>query len=281
MKKILILALMFSGFFVSLSAQELTTFAGYHTQLHGYTDPRYLGDDKGDYLKTLAGYSGVEFVQKGPSNPQDPTQNVVFGAAGVFFVKNGFNQVTLYAVPSKGILAQTVPPPSNQTAEFEFIASGFGGYETEWWSAEGGLSFFISGQNETYRLMFNSAGEKVEVAGRGWVFLDKRTILPNLLFRIGSKVYPHFVLSLYRGHYDPGYGALQARVQVPFNRAFVLQVGGSLYQTNSVFVEPIFTWGEAQLSLRMGTILNYNNSAFTKVGILEGAFMSAALGLHW
>lgn len=266
----------------SLGAQELTTFGGYHTQLLGYTDQRYVAKDKGDYLKTLATYAGTEFIQKGIKTDDPGSMNIVLGGAVLLFVQNGFESRTLYPVPTKNLLEETVPSnPSDKSARFQLTGSVFGGYQAEWWGAEGGLSVFIKGEEEKVRKKFNSLGVEVDSEGRGWVFGDGSLVLPNLRLRLGSEVLPHFVLSLYRGHYDPGYGAFQARVILPLDPAFTLQVGGSLFQTSSIFLEPTVNVGAYTVSLRAGTILNYNDAAFTRVGIFEGAFVSGAFGVRW
>lgn len=263
-------------------SQELLTFAGYHTQLYGYTDDRYVDDDNGDYLKTVAWYTGTEFVQKGFDSESALSKRIVLGAGVLLYVQNAFDPVDLYAVPSQGIGAETVPSDrEDRAARFQVVASAFGGYQSDWWGAEGGLSVFIVGVEESVRERYDTNGNIVEGEGRGWVFGEGSLILPNLRLRAGPEAYPHFELSLYRGHYDPGYGAFQARVVVPFNQQFTLQVGGSLFQTSSVFVEPGLTFGDFTASLRAGTILNYNDDDFTRVGVFEGAFLAGSLAVRW
>lgn len=281
MKKFLFsLFLLSYGTFV-LGAQDLVTFAGYHNQLHGYTDSRYVGSDKGDYLKTLAWYGGAEFVQNGVVTANPATKNLVLGAAGNLYVQNAFDSKTLYAVSSPVIAAQTIlGDPVDRAGRFQLTLSGFTGYRDEWWAAEGGLSVFLKGYEEKSRRKYDASGNVVEAEGRGWVF-DNSLILPNLRLRAGAEDLPHFVLSLFRGHYDPGYGSFQARVVIPFGPGTNLQVGGSLYETASIFVEPTFRVAGFDVGLRAGTILNYNDSAFTRVGIFEGAFLAGSVGCHW
>jgi len=265
-------------------AQELLTFGGYHTQLYGYSDRRYVDADKGDYLKSLAYYAGSEFVQRGFDKEDELLKNIVLGGGVLLYSQNGFDSRTLYAVNGGGKTynQETIPTnPSDRAARFQLIASGFGGYQSEWWGAEGGLSVLLKGEEEKVRKKYDATGTVVEAEGRGWVFGDGSLILPNLRLRAGREDLPHFVVSFYRGNFDPGYGALQARVILPLHPAFNLQVGGSLFQTSSVFLEPTLVLGGYSVSLRAGTILNYNDSAFTRVGIFEGAFVSGSVGVHW
>lgn len=265
---------------VPLFAQDLLTFGGYHTQLHGYTDKRYVGDDKGDYLKTLAWYGGVDYLQRHVVTDVPELQNFVLGAATNLYVQNDFSSRTLYAVTSPSIPQETIlGDPVARAGRFQATLSGFGGFEDDWWAAEAGLSVFLKGYNEQSRKKYNSSGTIVDVTGRGWVF-DSSLILPNFLFRIGPEKIPHVVFSLFRGNYDPGYGALVARVVIPLGFG-ALDVGGSLYQTASIFIEPTVKLGTFDASVRVGTILNYYDSSFTRVGIFEGAFISGALDYRW
>ncbi len=280
MKKIVSLLCLCAAAFPSF-AQELLTFGGYHTELHGYTDKRYIGDDKGDYLKTTAWYAGLDYLQKHIVTDVPELTNFVLGAATNLYVQNDFTSRTLYAVPSQGIPdPETIlGDPVDSAGRFQLTLSGYGGFEDDWWGAEAGLSVFLKGFNETSRLKYAPDGSKVSVTGRGWVF-DSSLILPNFQIRVGQEKIPHMMFSLFRGNYDPGYGAFVAKVVIPM--AFGgLNVGGSLYQTASIFVEPTVKMGSFDAAVRVGTILNYYDSSFTRVGIFEGAFLSGSLNYRW
>lgn len=284
MKKILFSLLALGLGVFGVQAQELTTFSGYHTQLYGYRDVRYVERDKGDYLKTLAWYSGAEFLQNGFTTDSTESSHIVLGGGLLLYVQSGFSEKTLYAVNGNGrrFREQTVPTnPDDRAAQFQVSGSAFGGYTDYWWGGEGGLSVFIKGFEEKVRKKYNRVGVEVDAGGRGWVFGNGSLILPNFRFRVGAEQLPHFVLSLYRGHYDPGYGAFQARVVLPLLEVFSLTVGGSMVKTSSLFLEPTVRVGDLSSSIRVGTILNYNDSAFTRVGIFEGAFVSGSVGYHW
>lgn len=290
MKKPFLSLLFVLALAVGLSAQEVTTFGGYHTQLFGYEDRRYVDGDNGDYLKTLAWYSGAEFVQRGVDTDSPDSQHIVLGGAVLLYVQNAFSPRTLYAVtPGAGAPAgaptlaeQTVPSDiDDRAARFQLTGSVFGGYTDEWWGAEGGLSVFIKGFEEKVRKRYARDGQIIDGAGRGWVFGNGSLVLPNLRLRVGTEVLPHFIVTLHREHYDPGYGAFQARVVMPFGQLFKLQVGGSMLPTSSIFVEPTVNLGDLSVAVRGGTILNYNDEAFTRVGIFEGLFVSGAVGYRW
>jgi hypothetical protein len=283
MKKILIL-LFLCGSATLSQGQELLAFGGYHTHLFGYTDERYVGNDKGDYLKTSAYYSGAEFLQKGFRSGDSEANSLVLGGSVLLYVQNGFNPLDLYAVSGNGhsFGAKTVPANvDDRASRFQLSMGAFGGYSDQWWGAQGGITVFVKGFEEKVRRKYNSLGVEVDAAGRGWVFGDGSLILPSLLLRLGAEDLPHFILSLYRGNYDPGYGAFQGRVILPFSNEVVLTVGGSMFQTSSLFIEPQFRFGDYSASVRVGTILNYNDAAFTRVGIFEGAFASGSVGYRW
>jgi len=265
-------------------AQELLTFSGYHTQLYGYTDSRYTGTDKGDYLKTLAVYGGAEYIQRGLALDEDFAKHVVLGAASTVTVQNAFDPKSLYAVSGNGysIASQTVPAStSDAVGKTQVTLSGFGGYSDEWWGLEGGLTFVLKIVDEKTRQKVDATGTVYDSAGRGWVPDGTPSVLPNVQLRLGSQSFPHFVVSVYRGQYDPTYGYVQARVVVPFAGGSNLQVGGSFLQTASIFVEPTFRLGFVDLGVRAGTILNYNDAAFTRVGIFEGLFFAGSAVWHW
>ena len=281
MKKILFSILFLISFVFTVFGQELLTFGGFHTQLYGYTDPRYTGDDKGDYLKTAAWYVGTEYLQRKVPTGVPELEHLVLGAATNILVQNSFTSKDLYAVPSLNIPSQQIlSDPVANAGRFQLTLSGFGGLEEEWYGAQVGLSVFLKGYNEVSRQKYAADGSLVNADGRGWVF-DSSLILPNFQFRLGPTAIPHFVISLFRGEYDPSYGALVAKVDVPLAGFGSLDVGGSLYQTASIFVEPTVKLGDFTASLRAGTILNYYDSSFTRVGVLEGAFLSGSVGTHW
>lgn len=290
MKKLFLSLLSLLALGAGLTAQEITSFWGYHTQLFGYEDRRYVDGDNGDYLKTFAQYLGAEFVQRGVKTDSPDSEHIVLGGAVLLYVQNSFSPRTLYAVVPGATAAAGAPTLSEQivpsdiddrAARFQLTGSVFGGYQDEWWGAEGGLSVFVKGFEEKVRKRYNRVGEIVEGDGRGWVFGNGSLILPNFRLRVGTEVLPHFVVTLHREHYDPGYGAFQARVVLPFGDLFKLQVGGSMFQTSSIFVEPTVNLGGVSLAVRGGTILNYNDKAFTRVGIFEGLFVAASAGYRW
>jgi len=274
----LLLSVIFAG---AAFGQEILVFGGYHTQLNGYTDQRYVGADKGDYLKTFAEYMGAEYLQRNLVTTIPELKDLVLGAGLNLIVRNEFTAKTLYAVPSKGIDAQTILGDENDsTGHFQLAVSGFGGLDREWWSLQGGVTVILNGYNEQVRQKYDASGTIYNDTGRGWVF-DNSLILPNFFGRFGPVSIPHIELSLFRGDYDLSYGALMTKIVVPIQGFGSVNVGGSLYQTASIFLEPHFQIGQFNVGLRGGTILNYYDSSFTRVGIFEGAFLAASLGYRW
>lgn len=279
-KLILITVALFLGPLTAY-AQDLLVFGGYHTQLYGYTDPRYIGNDKGDYLKAFGWFTGAEYNQTKIPTGIGALEHLSLGAAANLFVQNEFTSKSLYPVTNPVIAAQTIlSDPVDRAARFQLGISAFGGFQEDWWGAEAGLSVFLKGYNETSRLKYDPTGTIVNADGRGWVF-DNSLILPNFKLRIGAPSIPHFILYLFRGEYDPIYGVFGGKVVVPLKGFGAIIVGGSLYQTASIYLEPMFSISGMDFSIRTGTVLNYYDSAFTRVGIFEGAFLSGSVQFHW
>ena len=261
------------------SGNKLLVFGGYHNQLSGFSNPRYVGSDKGDYTNTLAWYSGVEYQHQGFGSEYLDSFTVGGGAA--FYLQNDFTPVNLYAVPSLGIPAQSFPTGTAAQGNFQLNVSGFAGINENWYAVELGLTVLMQGYNETTRQVYLADGTLGQAAGRGWVWGDNSLILPNFYVRLGPTNIPNITFEILREQYDPTYGSVLAYVRIPASKSFAFDLGGSFYSTYSFFLEPHYSWNGLNLNVRLGTTLNYNDPNFSRVGVFEGFFISSGLSYSW
>ncbi len=258
---------------------NINTFFGYHNHLYGYKDKRYVAADKGDYLKTNAYYLGAEYRKSGFEMISPEMKNLELGGNVNMQKIGSYDSKTLYAVPSLGIPQETFPSSSkiqDRVSKFYLNIGFYAGWNLKWLGFDFGLTGLIDGYNEEYRKKVKADATVYKAKGRGWV-TDGGMVIPNFHFRIGPESFAHFNFSFMRGHYDPTYGKLIADVVIPLNPYFSLKTGAYLYQTEAIFVEPILNISSISLGMRFGTILSYNDSKFTRVGITEGLFISGSV----
>lgn len=257
----------------------LSVYTGYHKHIYGYEDYRYVASDKGDYISALAGYAGVEYERKGLKGI-DPQweDNIMLGGNLNFYMQDKFSQKTLYAVPSLDIEEELIPKnQDDRESRFQLSFGFFVGYDNDWAALAGGLTAKLSGYDETVRLKYAPDGSIVDSDGRGWVW-DDSILLPNFYFRFGWVEYPHLVLELYRENYDPGYGSLQGKLNIPASKNVHIAIGGSFWETSSVFLEPSLHFDAWSIAIRAGTVINYYDDDLSRVGVLEGFYSSLCAG---
>lgn len=261
-------------------SHSLSFFTGYHNHIYGYEDQRYVASDKGDYISALAGYGGIEYERKGLKG-LDPRweKDILLGGNVNFYIQDKFSKKTLYAVPSREIPKETVPEDrDDRESRFQLSFGFFAGYDHQWVALTGGLTAKLSGYDETERLKYAPDGSIMDSDGRGWVW-DDSILLPNFYFRFGWIEYPHLVFELYRENYDPGYGSLQGKINIPAHANFHIAIGGSFWETASVFLEPSLHMKNWFLGIRTGTIINYYDDDLSRVGVFEGFYSSLCAGV--
>jgi hypothetical protein len=261
-------------------------FGGMHDHLYGYTDQRYAGDDKGDYCNTDAYWGGMEFYLTDFSAQHPKLTDIKFGGNINFYFQKEYEQRTLYAVPVCYIDQEIVPSDTSSISKFTLIPGVFVGIDKKWFGIDAGISLYLKGYDEKSREYIdrenstetNRVFKKVE--GRGYVWGDS-SVKMNYLLRLGLENNAHFIISAYREDYNPDYGVMQVKLLFPVVSFFQMGVGGYLFNTQSIFIEPAFTFFGVTLGAKAGSIINYHNDYFEKVGIKESIFDSAFISYGW
>jgi len=265
---------------------KITFFGGYHKHLYSYTDERYRGDDKGDYISTDSQQAGLEvygMVLKG----LHPSLEDLRGGLNLNFYRHGkISPRTLYAVPLHSIDAETVPSGyMDQIQEYFFDIGIFAGIDKKWYAVDLGFTFRVKAINEKVRDKLDPASDPanptyIEVEGRGVLFEDS-SFLPNFFFRLGIEKNPHLTFGIFRENYDPQYGIIQSKIVFPVSSYFTMKLGGYMYKTQSLFLEPLFSFKGFSLGLKAGIIINYNDDELTRVAIADSLFYSASISYEW
>jgi hypothetical protein len=264
-------------------------YGGTHKYLYGYEDVRYVDkDDQGDYLKADGRFFGMEFSYLGFGKEIFERGDIKVGGLMNFYYRSLLPSKELYAVPgvTPAIPAEVILPDANDRTQISSVKLGvFGGIDENWYELNLGFHAEVMMEKERERLYrapdSTDANPKyVPRKGRGWTWSDQKMRL-NFLGRIGLADNAHFILSAFREDYDPNYGIITAKISVPLNDYFKMQIGSYLYPASAFFFQPVISYGGFSLSPKIGLIINYRDDNFEKVGILEGAFMSVAASFVW
>jgi len=197
-----------------------------------------------------------------------------------FKKRDAFSSKTLPGM--QNILRKTVPTEEGYLNPESWINLGFFmGIDNKWYEIDFGLTVSLNPYYESKRERINGEEEK----GRGWMWGNDNDIYPNIQIRIGKENRAHFILNVLRGDYDLKYGVINAFLTMPFNDYFTLEVGGSLYQADSIFIAPKITYKGFSLKTKIGTILNYNFNQYyfgnTGVSIIDSLYTSTAISYEF
>lgn len=265
---------------------KFLVYGGYSQKLYGYKDRRYAGPDKGDYLKSDAWQGGVEFYRTGFSSISPILNDIRFGGNFNFYHQAEYSSKKLYAVPGHWLSEETVPEDENdQAAKMKITLGFFGGIDKKWIGCDLGLTAKIKSYYEKHRERLVSSStvanpEYEKTDGRGWVW-DNGEIYPNFLLRIGLQTHAHFTISAFREDYDINYGIVQSKVVLPVNNFFTMKVGGYVYPTDAIFLEPVLTVGGFEVGVKAGAIINYQDDDITEVGIKDSLFGMMSIAYVW
>lgn len=255
----------------------VTVYGCYTPYLYGYTDLRYVGNDKGDYIKTPSGVGGIEYSTS--DFDSIPCLNV--GGNVVFYRRATIDRRSLYAVTSPAIAAETVPADKGDALGRTFLDLGiFMGIDSRWWGSDLGLVLRMDAYDEKERQKYDPDGNVIDVKGRGWVWDDMRVRM-SFFMRLGQEKSPHFTFSVFRENYDPVYGIVQSRIIIPFHDYFSMGVGAYLWKTNAVFLEPSVHFAGVTLTFKAGTIINYRDKQMERVGITDSFIYGGSVSYEW
>ncbi len=257
-------------------------YGGLGNRIYGYQDRRYTDlSDQGDYLKKMTQLVGIEFHKTDLSSISQDLKDIRLGANIFFNHHSSFNQKTLYAVPSKYIPEEEVFEDKEDSYGRYWLNMGFfAGVNKKWYGLDVGLTYTTKAMYEEKRDHANPEGVIEEIDGRGWVWEDSGLEL-NFYARLGLEESINISLSYLRENYDPLYGKLMTKIHIPVFEYFSLNIGGYLYSTNAVFLEPAFVYGDFSLLLKVGTVINYNDDDITRVGIADSLFGGLSVSYEW
>ena len=260
-------------------------YGGYHNHLYGYTNRRYLGSDKSDYIITDSEQGGIEFCKSDLTFIYKDLVDARFGMNIAYYRFGKIGTRNLYAVPGHDIPAETVPTSNASRSKYYLKPGFFVGYGMRWIGIDIGFTLNLKYYNEEHRqeLLPGSTPAAplfVTVKGRG-LLLDKSGWRPNFYFRMGPENMPHFVFSVFRENYDPVYGYCQMYLVFPVSQYFGMNVGGYLAPCQSMFFEPVVKMWGISLGLRCGTMLNYHDDNLERVGVKDTLFYMVSASYAW
>jgi hypothetical protein len=270
---------------------KVMAWAGAHNDLYGYIDRRYQAQnpsssesrvrDQGDYIKSDSQYSGFEFYVSDFSYISKSLADMRFGFNVAMYHRDRYKQKTLYPVSIAGIPQETFPPTETKAIERWWFNPGFFvGADKKWIAVDLGLTMKSTIIVEKTRQRLDINGVYQPVKGRGAMFENSEWLM-NFYFRLGPEDKPHFVLSVYRDDYDPVYGVFQSKMCFPLGAYFNINVGGYLYKTQSVFLEPGVRFFGVELSVKAGMIINYHDKAIARTSIKDSIYGACQLSYVW
>ena len=259
---------------------KLMLWGGIGSHLYGYYDERYAGDDKGAYLKSSSFNTGLEYYKEGFGGAS--LKDIRIGVNIAFQSRKAFGEKTLpemnYANGIGGTVEEkTIPTEAKDINAESWVNLGFfAGLDNKWYGIDLGLTVSLNPYYEKEREMIDGSKEEVN----RWLW-GSAEIIPNFHLRLGQEDSVHFVFNVLREDYDLKYGVINIYVSLPLHKNFGIDIGGYLYQTDSIFIAPKVNIGAFTAKVKMGTILNYQDSTFTKVAIFDSLFGNFSLSYEW
>jgi|JI10StandDraft_1071094.scaffolds.fasta_scaffold18044_8 hypothetical protein len=260
-------------------------------RLEGYTDPRYVAEDKTDYLKSPAVTGNIEFTVKVPyrikGNAADSTLQEIF--AGTEYLRIG-GQLTGWSILNGSSVAiPKTGAPINGDAVSTSLASttrpglgfffGFGKRDLE---VDLGLTMALAFENEgsrTRRIVDangNVTGGTEEVAGRG-VFISNAFVLPTFRLAWGGRNDLQYVISAGRETFEYQRDYLQTYFRIPVASMLKVDLGVGLYPNATIFLQPNLVFGKVMVGLRGGISINYYETELKRVSVTDAIYFAVSV----
>ena len=259
-----------------LLKSKFMSWGGIGTHLFGYYDQRYEGYDKTAYLKAATYNFGMEYYKANLGDYIPALKDIRAGFNIAFQKRNGFKQKTLRAM---GLIPEkTVPEDEKNINPESWLNLGFFmGLDNKWYGIDLGLTVSLNPYYEDERVFGDGTTEE----GRGWLWGSGTTIYPNIQVRLGKSDSAHFVFNVLRDDYDVKYGVINVYLALPLGEYFGLDIGGYLYQTDSIFIAPKVKFKDFTAKVKFGTIINYQDEVFQKVAIFDSLYGNLSLSYEW
>jgi hypothetical protein len=266
-------------------------------KLVGFTDPRYVADDKTDYLKSPAMTANLEFTFKVPysikGGATDSTLQELF--AGTEYLRVG-GQLTGWSILNGSSVAipKTGAPINGDAVNASLSAvtrPGIGfffGFGKRDFEIDMGLTMALAFENEgsrTRRLVnangtaqTDASGNVLteQVAGRG-LFISNAFVLPTFRMAWGPRGGFQYFITAGREMFEYQRDYLQTYFRVPVVPGLRLDLGVGLFPNATLFVQPNVDIGPVTLGLRGGITLNYYDSELARVSITDALYFGVTL----
>lgn len=266
-------------------------------KLVGFTDPRYVANDKTDYLESDALTANLEFTFKVPyqikGNPSDSTLQEFFH--GTEYLRIG-GQLTGWSILSAQSVAipKTGAPINGQAVSANLNSAtrpgigfffGIGKRDLE---VDLGITMSLAFENEGSRtrrvvdangnVQTDASGNVVteQVPGRG-LFISNAFVLPTFRMVWGARGNLQFYLTAGREMFEFQRDYIQSYFRLPLASFFKFDIGVGFFPTATLFLQPNFELGPVMLGIRGGITLNYYDSELKRVSITDAVYFGASL----
>lgn len=260
-------------------------------RLEGYTDPRYVAEDKTDYLKSPAMTGNIEFTVKVPyrikGNATDSTLQEIF--AGTEYLRIGGQLTSWSILNGSNVAIPKTGAPINADAVSANLASttrpGFGfffGFGKRDLEVDLGVTVALAFEREgsrTRRVVDangNVTGATEEVAGRG-LFIANAFVLPTFRLAWGGQNDLQYVISAGRETFEYQRDYLQTYFRIPVASMLKVDLGVGLYPNATLFLQPNLIFGKVMVGLRGGISLNYYESELKRVSVTDAIYFAASV----
>lgn len=280
---------------------EIVVSASQGKAIAGYNDPRYVADDKSDYLKSNAISGNVDFVINVPFKPGDSAfeQNFKELFTDLDFLRFGGQLTGRTILEGQSIFIPRTNAPINAEEVRRTLPSatqpGFG-----FFFGVGGPSIVIDlGVNisapieyegsRTRRLidangnlLLDASGNALteQVPGRGGSF-GAVVALPTFKLLWGARNNLQFAVSAGRDTFAFHRDYIQTYFRVPIVSFLKLDFGAGLYPTASIFLQPNIEMGPVTVGLRGGISLNYYDSEIKRVSLVDAIYFGGSLSARF
>lgn len=265
-------------------------------KLVGYNDPRYVANDKTDYLQSDAMTANLEFTARVPYRVRSGNNSALADIFdGVDLLRFG-GQVTGWSILSgPGISIPKIGAPVNSDAVSAKINTAtrpglgfFMGVGKQNFEVDLGFTVSVSIENEGPRTKYviNSAGIvqtdasgnplTEQVPGRSAGISDA-FVLPTFRFVWGQRNNLQFFVSAGREQFEFQRDYLQTYFRLPVAGFFKLDLGIGLFPNATFFLQPNFEFGRLMIGLRGGIALNYYVPELRRVGLSDSLYLGASV----
>ncbi|MFZ5630241.1 MAG: hypothetical protein ACOY5B_14005 [Spirochaetota bacterium] len=258
------------------------------TRLLGYTDPRYVANDKTDYLESPAMTANLEFSGKIPyrikGSPTDSALQDIF--AGTEYLRIG-GQLTGWsilnsssvAIPKTGAPINADAVNANLSATTRPGVGFFFGFGKRDFEVDFGITTALAFEyegNRTRRVVDangNVTGATEEVAGRG-LFIANAFVLPTFRLAWGARDDLQFFISAGRETFEYQRDYLQTYFRIPLAPFLKMDFGVGLFPNATLFLQPNVVVGTVMVGVRGGISLNYYESELRRVSVNDALYFA-------